>query len=373
MSDTMRVGVFHPALNVCGGAEWVAVNIINAVKSDNNQVILLVNNKTSQHRIRTLFGTEVFFDSEIVFPLELFATTDLHNIYTDAIRALILKAKCDVLIDTYSNALLSGVDIAYIHFPLAGRIPQSASSGGSTRKLKNAYYLPYVLYERARALRGKQLVLGNSKYTVAAIKEKTHSTAELLYPPISTVFFAASPSTSRGNTVVSVARICPDKRLTMIPQIASLTDKRIQFIIIGIRESQEELERIVLLAKKYEVADRVKIVTDVSRANLLGILKRSKVLLHPTFGEHFGVAIVEAMASGCIPIVHNSGGPQEFVPDLFRFDEPSEAAQKIDKTILEWSPQLPMYFRRLAEPFSQETFLTEFLRMFNSYVNQKII
>jgi glycosyltransferase involved in cell wall biosynthesis len=51
------------------------------------------------------------------------------------------------------------------------------------------------------------------------------------------------------------------------------------------------------------------------------------------------VSIVEAMASGCIPIVHNSGGPREFVPHRLRFDTLEEAATKIEKAILQWTPQ----------------------------------
>ena len=31
--------------------------------------------------------------------------------------------------------------------------------------------------------------------------------------------------------------------------------------------------------------------------------------------EHFGIAIIEAMATGCLPVVHTSGGPLEIVDD----------------------------------------------------------
>lgn len=365
--------MFHPALNVCGGAEWVAVNIINTLKANDDEVVILTNERTDQNKIKTFFGTEAFLDTELVFPLEFFATTDIHNVYTDAIRTLILKAKCDVLVDTYSNAILPGVDVAYVHFPLAGRIPQSTKRKEPARKLKNAYYLPYLLYERIRVRNEGQLILGNSKYTVEAIRKKVGAIAKLLYPPISKTFFAVNISAERNNTVVSVSRISSGKGLTLIPHIASLANKKIQFIIIGIMESAKELREIKEHVRRYKVEDRVKIMTNVSRTDLLNILRTSKVLLHPTLGEHFGVSIAEAMASGCIPIVHNSGGPREFVPNLFRFDEPSEAAQKIDKSILEWSPQLSMHFTKLAQPFSQESFSTEFLRMFNSYVNQKIM
>ena len=36
---------------------------------------------------------------------------------------------------------------------------------------------------------------------------------------------------------------------------------------------------------------------------------------HPEMLEHFGITIVEAMSSGCIPVVINKGGPAEIVRD----------------------------------------------------------
>ncbi len=45
-------------------------------------------------------------------------------------------------------------------------------------------------------------------------------------------------------------------------------------------------------------------------------------------GEHFGISIVEAMALGCLPIVHDSGGMREFVPAQYRYTSIEQAAEK---------------------------------------------
>jgi len=46
--------------------------------------------------------------------------------------------------------------------------------------------------------------------------------------------------------------------------------------------------------------------------------------------EHFGISTVEAIAQGCIPIVHNSGGQKEIVPFReLRFDDKIEAVEII--------------------------------------------
>jgi len=43
------------------------------------------------------------------------------------------------------------------------------------------------------------------------------------------------------------------------------------------------------------------------------LLNKAKVLFHPAIDEPYGIAIVEGMAAGAILVVHNSGGPTEFL------------------------------------------------------------
>ena len=57
-------------------------------------------------------------------------------------------------------------------------------------------------------------------------------------------------------------------------------------------------------------------------------LTRAKVYFHPMIGEHFGMAVVEAMASGLIPVVPNVGGQTEFVPLKYHFSTIEERRQK---------------------------------------------
>jgi glycosyltransferase involved in cell wall biosynthesis len=48
-------------------------------------------------------------------------------------------------------------------------------------------------------------------------------------------------------------------------------------------------------------------------------------------GEHFGIAPIEGLASGCITLVHNSGGMKEFIPEEFRWENYADLKKKIVK------------------------------------------
>jgi glycosyltransferase involved in cell wall biosynthesis len=367
LKSKTKIGVFSPRINLCGGAEWVAVSIINSLKKANYETILLTNSQVDQTNFLKLFGRTVNVDSQIVFPFEI-APSHVVPIYTDAIRTLMIKSKCDILIDTSSCARLPGVDISYIHFPFLGHIPQPKIAVDYARKLKNTYYLPYSAYEKRREKSQCPILIANSKYTKNKIKEFTGSESILLYPPILKTFFIDDYLPERNNTVVSVGRIAPEKRFHLIPQIAKLTNKNINFLIIGIAQSQTELSRIRELSRKNNVTDRVRVLTDVPGDRLREILRTSKVFLHTTFAEHFGVSIVEAMASGCITITHNSGGAKEFVPSKFRYDTIEEAAELIDKAMIDWNSSVASEFALRAKQFSEETFSEKITSIVKSLV-----
>jgi glycosyltransferase involved in cell wall biosynthesis len=50
-------------------------------------------------------------------------------------------------------------------------------------------------------------------------------------------------------------------------------------------------------------------------------------------GEHFGIAPVEGLASGCVTLVHNSGGMKEFIPEEYRWENYESLKEKIVKSM----------------------------------------
>jgi glycosyltransferase involved in cell wall biosynthesis len=52
----------------------------------------------------------------------------------------------------------------------------------------------------------------------------------------------------------------------------------------------------------------VELKPNLPRSQLRELLSKALFYLHPEFTEHFGIAVIEAMSAGCIPIVYRDGG-----------------------------------------------------------------
>jgi glycosyltransferase involved in cell wall biosynthesis len=119
----------------------------------------------------------------------------------------------------------------------------------------------------------------------------------------------------------------------------------------------------------------VRLVTDAPVADLRRVLAGARVFWHAAgFGvdpqaeperlEHFGMATVEAMAAGCVPLVPDLGGQREIVrpgEDGFLCRDVGELA---DETVRlagdgERLRKLAASARRRAREFSREQFIDE--------------
>ena len=362
----MLVGVYSPVLNWCGGAEWVTLNIVNALKEQGHQVITLSDKPLDKNKFEHVFNKKINVDQQIVFPLRLFSPSDYHNLYIDALKMAMLKFKCEILIDTYSNAMLPIADVSYVHHPLLKLIQI-----GLSNKMNKMYFFPYQNFLKThKEVISRKLIIANSKFTAEVISSQIGIDPYVLYPPVSReILNHCEEDFDRGrkNNVITISRICGGKNLEIIPYIAKSTKKEISFTIVGLLDSERFLSHLLKLIIELKVSERVKILTNFKRDQLRELLLNSKAYLHPTISEHFGVSIIEGMASGCIPVVHNSGGPKEFVPRNQRFNSVEEAVEIVEKVTDNWSPTTARKVSKYAERFSEDNFSKLFIRIFESY------
>ena len=160
-------------------------------------------------------------------------------------------------------------------------------------------------------------VLANSNSTrKECIKRWNRSDCMVLYPSIKIdeiATYISSPSSSRDDVCIVLSRLSPEKKIELaIEAFNSKVLKNKQLLIIGYlsRENKNYYQKLCGLSKGN---DNIKILPNLRRNDVLTLLFKSKVLFHPMPNEHFGIAIIEAMAAGCLPVVHASGGPLEIV------------------------------------------------------------
>ena len=75
-------------------------------------------------------------------------------------------------------------------------------------------------------------------------------------------------------------------------------------------------------------------------------------------GEHFGIALVEAMSACVIPVAHDSGAAKVdgLVPERFRYSDVDGAVTSINDAIRSWNLTEAEKLRDYAKKFSAESF-----------------
>jgi glycosyltransferase involved in cell wall biosynthesis len=148
----------------------------------------------------------------------------------------------------------------------------------------------------------------------------------VLYPPVE---IGEAPS-QKDNSIISLGRFTRVKRQVellkaFIEDIRPYAPKW-DLVFVGGASAVAEDSEYLLELQRLARGLPVRFVVNASREEVLSELSRAKVLWHgmglganaaenPERVEHFGIAPVEAMAVGCVPVVLRSGGTSETVVD----------------------------------------------------------
>jgi len=288
--------------------------------------------------------------------------------YFEFFLPFIAKPLCDILINPHTNDLLPWVDVTYIHYPKQTLLRQKMRK----HKPWNYYYKPYETVERSLATRtSNSLVITNSFFTANVISQQIGIKPVVIYPPVFLKNLEISKLTTRKNIILTISRFSPEKNLEQIPLVASKVDAN--FVILGSMSDVTSYRRVCRLIKKYDVEDKVTIILN-SPNNLrvkMELLQKAKVYFHTMPFEPFGISIVEGMKAGCIPVVHDSGGPKEFVPQRWRYKDTEDAVQKIKEALDSWSTLIAKNMETIAYKFREEKFIGDFSGTLDSYMKEK--
>ncbi|MBD5802546.1 putative glycosyltransferase EpsH [Azoarcus sp. Aa7] len=113
--------------------------------------------------------------------------------------------------------------------------------------------------------------------------------------------------------IVFAGRICEQKRPAMLAEILRCVREQgalFRAVIIGDGELRDQLANLLA---EYRLTDQVQLLGSVSHRRWLEILAASDVLLMPSAYEGISIALLEALASGVVPVVAKVGGQDEIV------------------------------------------------------------
>lgn len=113
--------------------------------------------------------------------------------------------------------------------------------------------------------------------------------------------------------IVFAGRLCEQKRPALLAEILKTArDQGYEYhaLIIGQGELKEKLENLL---NQYHLTSQVHMIGAVSHQRWLDLLRAVDILLMPSQYEGISIALLEAMATGVVPVVANVGGQNEIV------------------------------------------------------------
>ncbi|MCW4000274.1 MAG: glycosyltransferase [Candidatus Bathyarchaeota archaeon] len=330
-----RFLIVHPYLDIYGGGERVCHNVIKTLLSKNQEVQLLTfdfDPERYQDIVGEPFPTQVKVHSLGKRTQEAppFTIYKRHRNFVKLLKKYRSQLSYDYLFSTQSSSPFepsfldkAKANIAYVHFP---EIHYDYNRGSFKRKL----YL-WLFKHWVEAGIGKlDVVFCNSNYTKEALMQlwKRHGAKEpiVVYPPVNlSRFWCDTPLQQRRKRVAYVARFIPAKRHEILKRLAAELPQY-EFVSIG---GLIEAEKPWFNRFQENLPANYTLKTNLPGPDLLRILQDSRIYVHLMEGEHFGIAPVEGLASGCVTLVHDSGGMREFIPENFRWQNFEDLKSKV--------------------------------------------
>ncbi|HVP92272.1 MAG TPA: glycosyltransferase [Acidobacteriota bacterium] len=186
----------------------------------------------------------------------------------------------------------------------------------------------------------------NSEWSSRIYKEFTGKQLRVIKPPVAVEKFY---SRKKLNLVTCVGVFTPRKKYERVIQAIYNCQTKPELRIIGSKHMAHSfyLTSLKRLVRHLCLEDRVHFHVDASFDELRDILSHSKICISSGI-EYFGIALVEQMASGCVPIVYRASAPWHEIIEHGRygygFKTESELADIIDKLLTNES-----LFRKMSD------------------------
>lgn len=211
--------------------------------------------------------------------------------------------------------------IPFILGPLNGGLPWP--KGFNDRRHKEKEWLSYfrnlyklMPYYRSTRKYASKIIIG-SKATWNQMPKKYHK--KCIYIPENAIDpkrfkFKRTKKSKKPIKVIFIGRLVPYKGADMLLEAAAplVKDNMIKLEYFGDGPEMDNLKKI---AEKHKIKDKIKLHGWVNHKKLQKKIISADVFGFPSIREFGGGVVLEAMASGLVPIVVDYGGPGELVTE----------------------------------------------------------
>jgi len=305
----VKIAIFHNFLDNIGGAEIVGLTLARELKAD------VYTTNIDKTKINKLGFDDIAIHSIGKIPIN---APFKQQLALWRFRKLNLKNKYDFyIIDgdwAISGAVNNKPNLWYVHSPIREiwdlyKFVRQNSVPWCFRYVFDLW-VKYNRYLNKKYIKHVDHLVCNSKNTQKRVEKFLGRKAEVVYPPIDTKKYHYGKN---GDFWLSVNRLMVHKRIDMqIEAFKKLPGEKL--VIVG---SYERSRHFIKYAKYiYTIKpDNVVIENWISDQELIRLYAGCKGFITTSLDEDFGMAPVEAMASGKPVIASNEGGYKETVID----------------------------------------------------------
>ena len=373
----MRIAVIHHSLDLLGGGERVCVSLLGALDGTRHEVELRCITPPPGVEFAEGTGGDATSGDPASHPASdrpvAFRRVRLARVprrgdpgggaasdFAAEVRDLFRDTGSDVAVVTDGGFIMERTDarrvVWYCNSALRAEMGElSLPRPRHPRNIVRLWRHKRPIRRRIAAARDEKVeVVPNSEATRRAVSAAIGRpvTGRTVHPPVDIGRFEALRAMSKERRTATVARFSPEKNLAAAVRIMREAGGR--YDIVG--NARGPLQAGHLEEIRRAAWGEVRLHANVGQDVLEEAVGRARAYLH-TSEETFGVAVVEAAAAGCIPVVPDNSAHPETVPfDELRYGTEPEAARLVRGTLDGRHDGLLPELRRHARGFSEEAF-----------------
>lgn len=393
----MKIGIYQDAnVNVLGGAEFVIAVMAHSLRAQHEVEIVQHRTHCTARELGAYFQINLDgVNSRFCPPEDLKWFDQSCHLWQKKSKVAGAFARLSEPYDLFialSHRIppycYSKRGLVYVLFPAFNRQmswPWNQSSSLSPKGILNDFRKRVYEHRWQAHLRSYDQFLAISEFTAFWTDQFWGKRCTILPPPVECCF---SPG-QKSNQIITLGRFTQVKKQKEL--VAAFSKSHLSKLfgwrmtcLGGLSDDVRDhdyIKELHLLAG----SSPVQLVTNASREKVRLELEQAKVFWHgmglgenekidPFQLEHFGIATVEAMAAGCVPIVINKGGQREIVEhgqSGFLCNDVEEMVEYTYRLVRDDNllNRLSTAARSRASVFSKEQFMSRFMQQVQSLMH----